>query len=162
MLRNARANAVKARTQALIHLEYLVVTAPDEPREAVTGLTNRQLIRRCARMHRPGRLDCMSATKARCGPSRRHQALDAEVKELEAQLKQLITDAARRLLREPGFGPEIAAGLLLLAGDNSTCIRNDSASPPSAAPLRAKPPAARPPVTASTAAATVRPAAPCG
>jgi len=35
--------------------------------------------------------------------------------------------AAPRLLGEPGIGKEIAARLLLTAGDNPTRIRNDSA-----------------------------------
>ncbi len=130
VLRNARASAVKARTQALIHLKNLVVTAPDELREALTGLTNRQLVQRCSRMHRARclGLDSLSATKAAMRTlARRYQALDNEIKELESQLNQLVTHAARRLLREPGIGPEIAARLLLLAGDNPTRIRNDSA-----------------------------------
>jgi transposase len=128
VLRNARASAVKARTQAIIHLKNLIVTAPDELRETLTGLTNRQLIQRCARMHRPQRLETISATKAAMRTlARRHQALDIEIKELETQLKYLVAHAARRLLREPGIGPEIAARLLLVAGDNPTRIRNDSA-----------------------------------
>jgi transposase len=128
VLRNARASAVKARTQAIIHLKNLVVTAPDELRETLTGLSNRQLVQHCARMHRPRRLDSVGSNKAAMRTlARRHQALDAEVKELELELKQLITHAARRLLREPGIGPEIAARLLLVAGDNPTRIRNDSA-----------------------------------
>src|SRR3954468_24854497 len=50
VLRNTRASAVKARTQAILHLKNLIVTAPDELREALGELTNRQLVARCARM----------------------------------------------------------------------------------------------------------------
>jgi transposase len=35
--------------------------------------------------------------------------------------------AAPRLLKQPGIGPEIAARLLLVAGDNPTRLRNDAA-----------------------------------
>jgi transposase len=57
VLRNARASAVKARTQAILHIKNLVVTAPDELRESLTDLTNKQLVTRCARMHRSPRRD---------------------------------------------------------------------------------------------------------
>lgn len=128
VLRNARASAVKARTQAIIHLKNLLVTAPEQLRESLTGLTNRQLVERCARMHRARRLDATGATKAALRTlARRHQTLDQEISELEATLHHLVAQAAPRLLDQPGIGPEIAARLLLVAGDNPARIRNDSA-----------------------------------
>ena len=128
VLRNARASAVKARTQAIIHLKNLVVTAPDELRESLSGLTTKQLVTRCARMRRSHRLDALSATRAALRTlARRHQILDEEITELDATLAELSARAAPRLLREPGIGPEIAARLLLVAGENPTRIRNDSA-----------------------------------
>jgi transposase len=79
-------------------------------------------------MHRPARLDAAGATKAALRTlARRHETLNAEVAELDAALKPLIARAAPRLLTEPGIGPEIAARMLLVAGDNPTRIRNDSA-----------------------------------
>jgi transposase len=128
VLRNARASAVKARTQAIIHLKNLVITAPDELREQLTDLSSRQLLERCARMHRPTLLDAAGATKAALRTlARRHQILNEEIAELDTQLKSLTAQAAPRLLSQPGVGPEIAARLLLVAGDNPTRIRNDSA-----------------------------------
>ena len=128
VLRNARASAVKARTQAIIHLKNLVVTAPDDLRESLSGLTTKQLVTRCARMRRSPRLDALSATRtALRALARRHQILDQEITELDATLAELSARAAPRLLNEPGIGPEIAARLLLVAGENPTRIRNDSA-----------------------------------
>jgi transposase len=128
VLRNTRASAVKARTQAILHIKNLIVTAPDELREPLSELTNRQLVARCARMHRNSRRDSLSATRlALRSLARRHQALDAEIAELEACLAELTALAARRLLNETGIGPEIAARLLLIAGDNPTRLRNDAA-----------------------------------
>ena len=128
VLRNARASAVKARTQAILHLKNLIVTAPDELREMLAELTNRQLVARCARMHRSSRRDTLAATRtALRSLARRHQALDAEIAELDGQLAELTAQAARRLLNESGIGPEIAARLLLVAGDNPTRLRNDAA-----------------------------------
>ena len=128
VLRNARASAVKARTQAIIHLKNLVVTAPDDLRESLSGLTTKQLVTRCARMRRSPRLDALSATRTALRTlARRHQILDQEITELDATLAELSARAAPRLLNEPGIGPEIAARLLLVAGENPTRIRNDSA-----------------------------------
>ena len=42
-------------------------------------------------------------------------------------LSELTAQAAPRLLKQPGIGPEIAARMLLVAGDNPTRLRNDSA-----------------------------------
>ncbi len=128
VLRNARASAVKARTQAIIHLKNLVVTAPDPLRESLTSLNSKQLVARCAAMRRSDRLDATSATRCAMRTlARRHQLLDTEVAELDVKLAQLTKLAAPRLLGEPGMGKEIAARLLLTAGDNPTRIRNDSA-----------------------------------
>jgi hypothetical protein len=63
VLRNTRASAVKARTQAILHLKNLVLTAPDELREALRDLSTKQLLARCARMHRSDRLDALHATR---------------------------------------------------------------------------------------------------
>ena len=91
-------------------------------------LTNRQLVARCARMHRSSRRDTLAATPtALRSLARRHQALDAEIAELDGQLAELTAQAARRLLNESGIGPKIAARLLLVAGDNPTRLRNDAA-----------------------------------
>jgi transposase len=54
-LKIARDTAVKARTQAMITLKTLVVTAPAELREPLDGLSKMALIDRCAGL-RPGRL----------------------------------------------------------------------------------------------------------
>jgi transposase len=106
----------------------LIVTAPDDLREALGELTNRQLVARCARMHRSPRRDTVAATRfALRSLARRHQTLDAEIAELDAILAELTARAAPRLLKESGIGPEIAARMLLVAGDNPTRLRNDAA-----------------------------------
>jgi transposase len=128
VLRNARASAVKARTQAILHIKNLLVTAPDELREPLAALTTKQLVIRCARMHRSPRRDALSATRyALRSLARRHQTLNEEITELDGLLAELTKHAAPRLLNEPGVGPEIAARLLLVAGENPTRLRNDAA-----------------------------------
>ena len=128
VLRNARASAIKARVQAIVHLKNLVVTAPDDLREPLSRLTARQLVERCSRMHRPRQLDSLGATRAAMRTlARRYRDLDREIAELDAMLKGLTKQAAPRLLAEPGIGPEIAARMLLTAGDNPNRLRSDSA-----------------------------------
>jgi transposase len=128
VLRHTRASAIKARTQAALLLRNIVVTAPDELRESLAGLTTKQLVARCARFHRPPRLDAAGATrKALRSLARRWQQLDAEVRELDVDLKHLAALAAPRLLAEPGIGPETAAKLLIVAGDNPDRLRSDAA-----------------------------------
>ncbi|MCA1677752.1 MAG: IS110 family transposase [Actinobacteria bacterium] len=128
VLRNARASAVKARTQAILHLKNLVLTAPDELREPLRSLSTKQLVARCARMHRSDYLDTVGATRRALRTlARRHQTLNEEINELDALLKDLTARAAPRLLRQPGIGPEIAARMLLIAGDNPTRLRSDAA-----------------------------------
>ena len=85
--------------------------------------------------------------------ARRWQQRDAEVRELDVDLKRLTGGAAPRLLNDPGIGPETATKLLIVAGDNQTDCAPTPRSRPSAAPLRSKPQAARRAATASTLAA---------
>ena len=148
VLRNTRASAVKARTQAILHVKNLIVTAPDELRESLVGLTNRQLVLRCAQMRRSQRRDSLALTRyALRSLARRHQDLDEEITELDGLLADLTAQAAPRLLDQPGVGPEIAARLLLVAGDNPTRLRNDAALAAlcGASPIKASSGKTRPP-----------------
>jgi transposase len=109
-------------------LRNLIVTGPDELREQLHGLTTKQAVSRCAHFRRPARLDAAGATrKALRTLARRWQELDAEIHELDVDLKRLIALAAKRLLAQPGIGPETAARLLILAGDNPQRLRSDAA-----------------------------------
>ena len=157
MLRNARASAVKARTQAILHLKNLIVTAPDELREQLSDLTNRQLVDRCARMHRSPRRDSLSVTRhALRSLARRHQTLDAEIAELDAILAELTGPPPRDCSNESGIGPEIAARCCSSPATTPPACATTPHWPRSAAPRRSKPQAARRRGTASTAAATAK------
>lgn len=128
VLRHTRASAIKSRTQAGLLLRNIVVAAPDELHEQLARLTTKQLVERCARFHRPAQLDAVGATrKALRSLARRWQQLDAELRELDVDLKHLTALAAPRLLNEPGIGPETAAKLLIVAGDNPDRLRSDAA-----------------------------------
>ncbi|NUP36594.1 MAG: IS110 family transposase [Streptomyces sp.] len=129
VLRIARRSAVKARTQAMNQIRGLLVSAPAMLREQVAGLERAALIRALARL-RPGddlsRL--LAATRASLRRlARRHQALDAEIAELDIEIGPLVKLAAPALLELFGVGPETAGQLLASAGDNPERMRSESA-----------------------------------
>ena len=127
-LRVARQTAVKARTQAINAIKGLLVTAPDELREQLEGLTTTKLIRQAAALD-PGTLTTptAAATLALAGLARRYQHLDAEISLLTRSLDQLTATAAPKLRALLGVGPDSAAALLITAGDNWQRLHSEAA-----------------------------------
>jgi transposase len=127
-LRVARSTAVKARTQAINALKALVVTAPEDLREQLRGLSATRLIRAAANLE-PGKLDTpAAATKLALRTlAQRHQALSAEVKTLDRELRRLVAAAAPGLLELVGVGSESGGALLVAAGDNPGRLRSEAA-----------------------------------
>jgi transposase len=127
-LRVARASAVKARTQAANAMRALVVTAPAELREQLRGLPIGRLASTAARL-RPGAiLTTEAATKLALRVlGQRYQALEAELAAVDAELDRLTAQAAPRLRRLCGVGPEIAGALLVAAGDNPGRLHSEAA-----------------------------------
>ncbi len=118
-LRVARRSAIKQRTQALLQLQALADTAPDDLRDTVKKLRYAQLIATAARF-RPGELTTPAAAAkyAMSALARRIQHLDAEIEGLDAHLKTILTAAHPGLLAAHGVGPDTAGALLVAAGDN--------------------------------------------
>ena len=65
------------------------------------------------------------AKKALRHLARRYQALDAEIGELEADIRRLCAKANPVLLAAPGVGPDTASVLLVAAGDNPERMRTE-------------------------------------
>jgi transposase len=129
VLRVTRRSAVKARTQAMNQIRCVLVSAPATLREQVADLSRVQLVRTLARL-RPG--DDLSgplaATKAALRRlARRHQAMDEEIAELDAEITPLVQQAAPELLALFGVGVETAGQLLASAGDNPERMRSEAA-----------------------------------
>jgi transposase len=118
-LRVTRRSAIKQRTQALLQLQSLADTAPDELRDALKPLNYAQLIDTAARF-RPGEMTTpTAAAKYAMGLlARRIQHLDDELAGLDAHLKDILTAAHPQLLAAHGVGPDTAGALLVAAGDN--------------------------------------------
>jgi len=119
-LRAARRSAIKARTQAANQLQALRVTAPEQLRNRLRGLSTKELIRVAARFRlADDPRDVASATKfALRSVARRYEALSEEILELEAHLDRLVGQAAPELVALAGIGTDNAATLLIVAGDN--------------------------------------------
>ena len=129
-LRVARRGAVAARARAQTQMTSLIVTAPDPLRAQLRGLSERQLVARCAarRPDRAAAADPGTATVlALRALARRHQHLSAEITELDALIAPLVTALNPTLLTLAGVGPDVAGQLLVTAGDNPHRLRSDAA-----------------------------------
>ena len=128
VLRAARRSAVKARTQAANQLRGIRVTAPEELRQRLRGLSTKELVAVAGRFRLGGELgDVETATKlALRSVARRYRALSVEVSQLDAQLDRLVAVAAPKLVSLPAIGTDHAATLLVLAGDNPERLRSEA------------------------------------
>ncbi len=159
-LRVARRSAVKARTVAANQIDAVVVTAPEPVKDRLRALNTARTVEACARM-RPGtdgHLVRAAASSGRCAPwPAAHQALTAEIKHLDAELRRLCERA----------NPALLGRLRRRRGDLRPRCSSPPATTPSgcASPRRPSPPCAshqphrgvlRPngATTGSTAAAT--------
>ena len=127
-LRAARRSAIKARTQAANQLQGFRVTAPEELRHRLRNLSTEKLVSLAARF-RPGNdpEDVEAATRfALRSVARRHEALSAEIGELDAHLDRLVAQAAPELVSLQGIGTDTAATLLIVAGDNPQRLRSEA------------------------------------
>jgi transposase len=129
MLQTTRASAVRAKTSAVVGLQSLVVTAPDEIRDELIGLTPRRMVRACRQLS-PTRSPTTPAEAAIAGLAalaRRYDHLEAEAKLLDAHIAQLVRLACPELLGLFGVGPEIAATVLVAVGDNGGRLGSEGA-----------------------------------
>jgi len=127
-LRAARRSAMKARTQAANQLQGLRVTAPEELRHRLRGLSTKELVSVAARFRLgDDPRDVPTATKfALRSVARRYEALSAEIDELDAQLDRLVTQLAPELVSLAGIGTDHAATLLIAAGDNPQRLKSEA------------------------------------
>ena len=128
MLSVARRSAVKARTVAANQLYAIVVTAPEHLKDRLGGLTTCELVKACARL-RPDDSGDPAARAAKTTLrtlARRHRALTAETKSLDAELLALCERANPALLGACGVGADTAAALLVAAGDNPQRMRTEA------------------------------------
>jgi transposase len=129
LLKIARDTAVKARTTAMITLKATLVTAGDYLRGELEPLTDYQLISACAQLDSAASLvDPDAAMRHVLGSlARRWLDLHQEIKTHSRHLKTQTKAAAPQLVAAVGVGLDIAAEMLVTAGDNRDRIRSESA-----------------------------------
>ena len=122
--RSARSIRIKTTGQ----LRHLVITAPDDLRVRLSGVTTKALITEAAGLRPRGGEPVRHATKtAIVTLGRRVQAINAEFALLDRQLDTLVRATAPQLLAVYGVGVDTAAILLVAAGDNTGRIRSEAA-----------------------------------
>jgi transposase len=127
MFKLAKDSAIKARTQTINQLKAVLVAADPHLREALSGLTNTVLIRRCAQLESTTPQDVTSAAvytlRLLAG---RILELTKEICDLVHHITDTITVHCPRLLTRRGVGPDNAAALLITAGDNPDRLHSEA------------------------------------
>src|SRR5947209_11719341 len=127
MFKLAKASAVKARSQTIHQLKAVLVTADPALREALSGLTNTMLIRRCAQLELITPDDVTSAAIYTLRLlARRILQLSEEIHDLVHRITDTITTHCPTLLTRRGIGPDNAATLLITVGDNPNRLRSEA------------------------------------
>jgi transposase len=124
----ARDTARKGRTTAIITLKAMIVNAPAELRESLSGLPDRALLDRCAGF-RPGPIiETTASTKhALRALAKRWGDLDDEIVDHDRLLDVLTAQASPTLRDGYGIGADTAAEMLIVFGDNPERIRSEAA-----------------------------------
>jgi transposase len=129
-LRVARRSAVEQRADTQRQIKTLIVTAPDELRARLRGLSVKQLIATCANL-RPDRADAVTpATAVKLALrslARRHQQLSIEIADLDELLEPLVVAISPDLLAANGVGADTAGQLLVSAGENHDRLTSEAA-----------------------------------
>lgn len=138
VLRIARHSGVDDRADATRQIKSLLITAPEELRAGLRGLSTTVLVRTCAHL-RPAPVTptsggasarglVLAATKtALRSLARRHQRLTAEITDLEKIITVLVSAINPALLALPGVGPDSAGQLLVTAGANAERVHSEPA-----------------------------------
>ncbi|MFF0501862.1 IS110 family transposase [Nocardia aobensis] len=127
MLKTAKDSAIKSRSQAINQLKAIIVRADPALRESLAGLSNPRLIRRCTELgHDAPTTSSAAAAYTLRSLAQRILALTEEIDDLNTHLTTTITASHPALLDCYGIGPDTAATLLIVAGDNPDRLCNEA------------------------------------
>ena len=128
VLQVACRSAASERIATLCQLRHLVICADDQVRSRFEGLSVARLTAEAAAL-RPRPTDTVrySTLFAIRTLARRVASLDDELDELNAVMRPLVDRAAPGLLGMYGVGYDVAAKLLVAAGDNPERLRSEAA-----------------------------------
>lgn len=121
LVKIARDTAVKSHTTAIITLKAVLVTAPQELRDQLEPLTDFKLVTACAAVEAAGDLADPNVAVRHTLRSLAQRWLDLheEIKVHARHLKALTRAAAPKLVNAFGIGPDVAAEMVITAGDNN-------------------------------------------
>ncbi len=123
----ARRSAVKAKTQAINQLRALLVSAPQKVREHLLRIKPEDCVKHCAALRSLGKSVVLQAlTSVLRLLAKRWLALRAELKTLDTMLETLTRQHGKRVTERFGVGPQTAAVLIAVAGDNPERLKNES------------------------------------
>jgi transposase len=122
-----RRSAVKAKTQAINQLRALLISAPQDVRQRFLKDNTSDCVTGCSRLRSLGStplLQTLTATLVLL--AKRWLALEEEIKTLDAMLDSLTTQYTPRLRGRFGVGPQTAAILVAVAGDNPERLKSEA------------------------------------
>ena len=130
MLQKTRSTAVAARRSALQMIRAIIISAPEELRDQLRGMTRMQLIRHLVAT-RPDSTDFKSPTgSARIVLKRlakRYVDLDDEIDELDDMIKAMLEECEPPLDRCSCVGAQSATQLMVTVGDNPERLKSEAA-----------------------------------
>jgi transposase len=128
VLHTTRAGIVAAGADARRQLKALIVTAPEPLRDRLRGRPWRQQLLDCAGLVAlpTDPVEHRATVRALALTAQRALAARADAKQLEAELRQLVTAMAPALLTQPGIGP-INAAQLLISWSHPGRLRSEAA-----------------------------------
>ena len=124
----AREHANATRTAAVNVFKSLVLTAPDQLREALRGKSTPRQTQACAvmRIHARHNLTEQVLRRTLRSLAQQIRLLDKEIRANERELRDLVDAMMPALLAEPGVGPVSAAHLIVAWSHPGRC-RSDAA-----------------------------------
>lgn len=129
MLQKTRSTAVAARRAALQMIKANIISAPEELRDQLRGMTRMQLIRHLVAT-RPDVTDFktpMGATKISLKRlAKRYVSLDDEIDELDDMIEEILSEAAPLLVQCKCVGAQSATQLMVTVGDNPERLKSEA------------------------------------
>lgn len=121
-------SANKARTQAINQLRNLIVTAPDDLRGRLRSLPIKELLEVCSGFRIAAEDDSLNGiTRLSLRDlAQRILFLDASREQTKDRIDRITKNLAPDLLAIKGVGPDVAATLLMTAGDNPERLHNEA------------------------------------
>ncbi|KQN53593.1 transposase [Serratia sp. Leaf51] len=124
----ARRSAVKAKTQAINQLRALLVSAPQDIRDMMWKSKPHECVTACMSFESAEKSPLFLALCCTLRSlTKRWLALAEELTQLDELLDNLIQEYAGSLRRPFGVGPQTAAILLAVAGENPERLKNEAA-----------------------------------